>query len=351
MPLLPRPIAFRPALCLASLWFAWNLCAAGSAAAARVVVYSPHGPEILAEMKARFEAAYPDTRVEVQYLSQTDILAKLRAERNNPYCDVWWGGTTQFFDQGAAEGLLQPYKPTWAAAVGPEFRHPNDYWYGQFIQVPCFLFNEKLMSAKDAPRDWDDLLDPKWKGRIVIREPLASGTMKTIFSAMILRQIQAGKTEADGFQWLKRLDEQTAAYVPSPEALFEKIGKSPAGYVSLWNVTDALFQKNRNHYPFGFVVPAGPAPVSVDALAIAAASANVEGARRFYEFCSNVENSKWLAEVHYRFNARADLPPDTIPEWRKGVSFTPMQVDWADFNAKVGPWMERWQKEIRDRTK
>jgi len=352
MPALVSSNALRGRLALAVALAAFGAAACGSkppqTRTARVVVYSPHGPEITAEMKERFEQAEPTIEVLCQYLSQTDILAKLRAERNNPYCDVWWGGTTQFFDQAVAEGLLQPYRPSWADAVGPDCRGAGDCWHGQFFQVPCIVFNERLLAAAQAPQDWDDLLDEKWKGRIVLREPLASGTMKTILGSMIWRQLQAGKTEEDGFEWLRRLEAQTAAYLPNPEAMFDKVGKSPAGYLSLWNVTDALFQKHRNNYPFGFVVPNSECAVSIDALAIAASSPNPEGARKFYEFCSNVDSSKWLAEEHFRFNARQDLPPETVPAWRKQVAFTPMRIDWNEFNAKVGPWMDRWQKKIRD---
>lgn len=314
---------------------------------AKVVVYSPHGPEILAEMEQRFEAAHPEIDMIQQYLSQTDILAKLRVEQDNPYCDVWWGGTTEFFNQAAREGLLRPYSPTWAGAVGEDCHHPDNLWHGQFLQIPCFLYNTLAMKAEDAPRDWDELLEPKWKSRIVIREPLMSGTMKTIYSAMIQRQIDAGGTEDDGFEWLRRLERQTSAYLPTPEAMFDKVARSPAGYVSLWNVTDAMYQSQSKGYPVGFVTPPS-GPVSVDALAIVKSSPNPDLAEQFYEYCSNVESSIWLAERHYRFNARSDLPPEAQPAWQRAVECKPMRIDWDAFNSKVGPWMERWRSEIRD---
>jgi iron(III) transport system substrate-binding protein len=314
----------------------------------RLVVYSPHGPEITAEIEKQFETAEPSIDVSAQYLSQTAILQKLRAERDNPYCDVWWGGTTQFFDQAVAEGLLQPYAPSWAGAIPKSCRQPEGYWHGQFLQISCLIFNDKVMTAEEAPKDWDELLEEEWKGRIVIREPLESGTMRTIYSAMILRAIQLGGTEEDGFDWLRKLDAQTASYVPNPEAMYDKVGRSPQGYITLWNLTDALFQKHRNNFPFGFVVMKSPGPVSVDALAITASSPNLEAAKKFVEFCANAESSKWLAEEHYRFNARQDLPPEAIPDWRKGIEYVEMKIDWADFNAKVMPWMEHWRTEIRD---
>ena len=70
-----RSACFLPALLLPLLLTACGP-SGGDAGRARLVVYSPHGPEILGEMKARFEAAHPDVEMRWQYLSLTDILTK-----------------------------------------------------------------------------------------------------------------------------------------------------------------------------------------------------------------------------------------------------------------------------------
>jgi len=51
----------------------------------------------------------------------------------------------------------------------------------------AFLYAEKVVKPEEAPQDWDELLDPKWKKKLIIRDPLASGTMRAVFGFIILR--------------------------------------------------------------------------------------------------------------------------------------------------------------------
>jgi iron(III) transport system substrate-binding protein len=65
------------------------------------------------------------------------------------------------------------------------------------------------------------VLHPKWRDRIIIRDPIASGTMRAIFGAMIARELaRTGSTRA-GYDWLLRLDRNTKEYTLNPTILYQ----------------------------------------------------------------------------------------------------------------------------------
>lgn len=322
--------------------------AASPARTRRVVVHSPHGQEILDEFESLFEAAHPDIDFVGKFVSPADVVAQLRIDKARPTIDVWWGGTSAFFDRAAAEGLLEPYEPTWSAASRPGHHDPQHRWYAQFVQVPAVMFNDAILSAEDVPGTWDELLDPKWRDRIVIREPMDSGTMKTIFTGLVWRATDESRDPAAGYEFLRKLDAQTRKYLPNPQALYDQIAKSPEGYVSLWNLTDIVFQKEANGYPFGWRVPSDPVPLSVDPIAIVAGAPNLAEAKLFYEFATSLESCARLAKDHFRFLARTDAPADAAPEAIREARYTPMEFDPSEFDARQAEWMDHWMRSIRD---
>jgi len=61
--------------------------------------------------------------------------------------------------------LITPYVPPERDAFLNEFKDPQGYWTGVFINNLVLCYNTKMLAAKDAPRNYPDLLDPKWKGK------------------------------------------------------------------------------------------------------------------------------------------------------------------------------------------
>ena len=115
-----------------------------------------------------------------------DVYDRVRSEAANPQADVWFGGPDTIFARGAAEGLLAPHRPPWADALTPECRAPKDLYFCLYLTAPVLVYNRDAVAEAEAPADWDDLLDPRWQGKVLIRDPLASGTMRTLFG-MVLR--------------------------------------------------------------------------------------------------------------------------------------------------------------------
>ncbi len=313
-----------------------------------VVVYSPHGGDILGQFEELFETEHSDTDVQWMDMGSQDVLDRIRSERENPQCDVWWGAPSTMFMNAAKDGLLQAYRPLWADAVDEKFKDPNDLWYGTFLTPEVISYNNQLLKESEAPRDWDDLLDPKWKDKIIIRYPLASGTMRAIFNAMIWRFYKDSGNPEQGYNWLLRLDANTKEYAASPTMMQQKLARGE-GSITLWNMPDIVFQSEAKGYPFGYVIPESGTPVVTDGIALVADCKHPEAAKLYYEFVNTKESMIILAKEHYRIPARSDIPNDSLPKWIAEASITPMDVDWKVFSEKSDEWMKYWEQNIKNR--
>ena len=326
---------------------AWG-CGGGDPDKRVVTVYSPHGKPILPEFEKLFEAAHPDVDVRWLDMGSQDVLDRVRSERANPQGDVWWGAPATNFIQAADEGLLSPYRPTWADALLPEFRDEGDRWYGTAQLIPVIAFNNLELTKETAPGDWDELLDPRWRDLIVIRYPLASGTMRTVYSGMIWRTYRDTQIPDAGYEWLTRLDANTKDYAADPNMMFQKLARKE-GLVSIWLMSDIMLQVDRYGYPFDFVVPRSGAPVLTDGIALIANGRNPDDARLFYEFVTNVNNTVLQATEYYRIPTRDDIPKDRLPAWMADLSVAPFDIDWKVFSEQSRTWMKYWDDNIKDR--
>lgn len=322
------------------------LVLAGCAADDRtpLVVYSPHGKEMLSAYEAAFEARHPGVDVQWIDMGGQDAFDRIRTERQNPQASLWWGGASTAFDQAAREGLLEPYAPSWKDAVPPDARGTGDAWYGTYLTPEVIAYNTRTVPEAEVPRDWDALLDPKWQGRLLMRYPLASSTMRTIWGALILRQ----PTLEEGYAWLARLDQNTKTYAADPTQLYLKLAREE-GDVTLWNMPDIYLQAHTNGYPFGFVLPESGTPVLTDGIALVKGGPGLEAARRFYEFVTSDSALVEQAERFYRIPARQDIAPERLPAWIRDNPIRPMPMDWARL-AEQGPaWMQHWDEQIKGR--
>lgn len=314
-----------------------------------VVLYSPHGRDLLTLFEERYEAAHPGHDVRWLDMGSQEVFDRIRTEKANPQADVWFGGPDTIFARGAEQGLLAPFRPSWADAVPPGSRDPDDLYFGLYRTPPILVYNEVAVSPDEAPADWDDLLDPRWNQKIVIRDPLASGTMRTVFGMVLADSIVETGSEDRGFDWLLRLDAQTKEYVQNPALLHSKIARQE-GLVTIWELTDILFQRQRGA-PLGYEFPASGSPVIDDSIGLVAGAPHPEAGRSFIEWVGSQEAQALAAEELYRLPARTDLPREELPEWARETLDRLIEADvaWNLVAERGAEWMTRWDREVRGR--
>jgi iron(III) transport system substrate-binding protein len=333
------------------LWLLTLLVACGGDSRKPLVIYSPHGKDLLSEFETRYEALHPDVDIQWLDMGSQSILDRLRSEKANPQADVWFGAPSSLFEMAAAEGLLERFVPTWATALPEYGRDPNGTWHGTYVTPEVIAYNSDAVSAAEAPKDWDEVLDPKWKGKVLIRDPLESGTMRTIFGMVLYRSIRTTGDTAAGMNWLRRLDGQTKEYVLNPTMLYNKLGRRE-GLITLWDMPDIEMVMARTELPLDYVIPRSGTPLPVDAIAIVKGGPNARLGGDFVEYAGGTAGIMLAARQFLRVPARSDIPSDSLPERLRAAlkQIVPEPMDWKLIEKETPQWMRYWDERVRGRT-
>src|SRR6476620_1815505 len=320
--------------CLSALLFS---CNRSGSSPNKLLIYTPHGQDMLRDFIARYKAQHPEVEVQFLDMGSREILERVRAERNRPQADLWWGAAHTTFQTAAEENLLTPYRPSWAANVPASSRDANDNWYGTYQTPEVLVYNSDAVKPEEAPKDWDDVLDPKWRDKILIRNPNPSDSMRAIFGAMIWRFYKDTGTPDKGYEWLRKLDANVHEYTADGTLLMQKLVRRE-GLITLWNLPDVRLFKEQKNLPVGYAIPSSGTPVIVDGIAIVRGGPNPEEAKRFYEFVTTPESLAYAAEKFYRIPVRTDLDRAKLPGWMN-EPFTRLSLDWDLLRKNGNDWL------------
>ena len=150
-----------------------------------------------------FAKVAPNIKVNLLRLSTGDLGARILAEKSNPRHDVIWGwAVTQMVDPRIME-MLEPYKPQGIDSVKTELKDPGDRWFATTGYFAAFCVNTEVLKAKNlpTPSSWQDLLNPAYKGQLIMPNPASSGTGYLQISSILQM-----KGEKQGWEFLHALD-------------------------------------------------------------------------------------------------------------------------------------------------
>ena len=183
-----------------------------------ITVYTALEDEQVSDYLAKFNETYPDITVNVVRESTGIITAKLIAEKDNPQADLVWGTAASSMMVLDDMGALEPYEPEGCERILPQFKSDKEVptWVGIDAWETAFVVNteelKKLGMEPEEIKSYEDLLDPRLKGQIVMSNPNSSGTGFLTVSAIL--QLKGKDSEA-GWDYLDQLHENIAQYVHS----------------------------------------------------------------------------------------------------------------------------------------
>ena len=246
-----------------------------------LVVYGSCEEEYLAAACENFQEKYG---IEVQYqrLSTGEVQSKIEEEAGNPSGDVWFGGTTDPYNIAASEGLLEAYEAENAShLISDTFRDADGYWYGIYKGILGFMVNRDELERMgiEEPKDWADLLDPKYKGLIWLSNYNTAGTAKLVVNTMIQKY---GHDE--GIQYLVDLDKNVQVYTKSGSGPSKNVGTGEC-VIGIGFLHDGITQIEDNGYGnIDLIIPSTGTSFEVGATAIFKGCKHPNAAKLWIEY-------------------------------------------------------------------
>ena len=229
-----------------------------------------------------------------QRLSTGEVAAKIEEENGNPSADVWFGGTTDPYNESVAKGLLEPYEAKNAShLLGDMYRDKDGCWYGIYKGILGFMCNTEELErlGLEEPKDWDDLLKPEYKGLIWMSNPNTAGTAKLVINTMVQMK---GHDEA--MKYFVELDKNIAQYTKSGSAAPNGVALGEAA-IALTFSHDGL-QPTTEGYPIELSFPTDGTGYEVGAMALikGGPADEQENAKKFIDFMCSAEGQNLYAE-------------------------------------------------------
>ena len=246
-----------------------------------------------------FEAAYPSIKVEVHRTGSERILQRVMQElqANLKIADVVHTSDAGHYVLLKDKKLLMKYTPAGIDGFPVAFKDKDGYHYGLRATVNVIAYNSKIVPAAEAPRTWKDLLDPKWKGKLVTAHPGYSGVIATHVLALV---------HLHGWDYFKQLAQNKPMLVQSavdPSGIVAS-GERP---VAVNGGDYSFYQIKKKGNPVEIVFPKEGVPLVVSPSAITSFAPHPNAAKLFTDFIFSRELQQVLADSEGLYTGHPDV--------------------------------------------
>lgn len=316
--------------------------ATGARRAGRIAVYSALEASTSDLLVAAFRAATPDVEVDVLSVAPaSELHTRIRVERKSRKADIFLGGDSFFHDGLAKEGLLEPHAAANAGAFAAGSKDPNSRWSGWYVGILGIAtnadrFNTEIGGVK--PATWDDLLDPKYRGKVTLPDPIKTGAGYVFVATHVFR---FDKDEARAMDYMKKLHANVAQYPGTSPQAIQLVSQGQLVVASTW-AHEILTQKAMGP-AIELVVPDGTG-YEIGAVSIVKGTKDLPAAKAFVDWVLSKEAGEVYVNVSKRVSVRDDVPPPSGGPALTALKLVSYDREWAARNRDR--LLQLWQKSV-----
>lgn len=261
-------------------------------------------------------------KVELVGLGTGELISRMIAESANPQGDILWGGVAESYIPIA--DLLESYE-------SPELKNlqPGSYdaetfkWSAFDIEPMVMIYSTALVAPENAPKTWEDLLKPEFKGAIATADPLKSSSAFGVIMGILAAY---GQEDGGGYAFLEKLVPQLEGKILSSSGVYK--GVSEKEYAIGLTYEEAALKYIAAGSEMAIVYPEEGTNIIYSPVSIIKNGPNTENAKKFVDFVLGKKVQEQLASLNRR-TSRSDV---TVPETFTAFENIPNangSIDWV----------------------
>lgn len=300
----------------------------------KLVIYTPHSSDIIDPIVAMFEEKH-DIDVEIVLGGTGELLKRIEAEKNNPLGDVLWGGGAESLDSFSR--LFTPYKSPELTYIDSRYYDDEYFWLGESPLPMVIMYNKDLVEDENDIKSWNDLLSPKFKGKIAMADPVKSGSSYSILVTLLT----AYSDDNGGWSFVEKFyDNLDNKLLSSSKNVFK--GVADGEYAVGLTIEKMALKYVNAGANVGIVYPSDGTAIIPDAISIVNGTKNLQNAQKFVDFVLSKEVQSMYTSQFLQRSVRSDVAPlqNVVPSAEIKV----VDYDLSFASNEKDSILDRWKK-------
>lgn len=284
------------------------------------------------EYLRRFQVEHPYVTTHLVRGSTFEIVRRIDRElaRGQVQADVVHVLDPGVFDDLRRRGELYAYESPDARTIPAQYQEPGQ-WAAMRAVTVCIAFDTRRMTLEEAPQTWPELLEPKWRGRIGLKDAQTGGSAYAQY--YLLR-------EEYGASFWRRMAAQTPHLFRSSADTLRALDSGDidlAGGILGYSV----YQATQEGQPVRAVWPRDGVPMTVGPLAVLSRAPHPHAAILFVDYALSRAGQQAIVDISSCYSLRADVDPPPGRPPLSELNILTQEGSWSEYRTR----QERLQSE------
>lgn len=274
----------------------------------KVWVYTSLYKDTIADIQPKLAAQFPNIDVQFYQAGSEEVASKVQAESlaGKIQADILISSDRFWYEDLATKGSLTSYKPAQTEKVDQFYKHPEGFYSTLSFPVMVIAYNSEAVKDGDAPKSFKELAEAKWKDKVSVGSPLASGTSFTTVAFLVKKY---------GWDYFTALRKNNLIAEGGNSGVVRRLQSKerPVGIVLLENILRLTKTDPRIKY----VIPTDGAVIQSNVLALVKKENSDDATKKVADWMFSAEGQKAMARSFMYPSVMGEQPPDGAPELSK----------------------------------